>query len=149
MNPVDLITKTFQFKIGNTTFQPAYWHAISIVFLLFLLIITMAQVRRHFMDYSLRGGVVGVLLGFALALVIEGFMILGGHTILTNVLGWKNAPKPISNALDAGKSKLVDVLGTQTSPQPKEKLSQDQIIESYQSLNPDIQRTIRSTICSP
>lgn len=101
------------------------------------------------MDYSLRGGVVGVLLGFALALVIEGFMILGGHTILTNVLGWKNAPKPISNALDAGKSKLVDVLGTQTSPQPKEKLSQDQIIESYQSLNPDIQRTIRSTICSP
>ncbi len=149
MNPAEAITKTFQFKIGNTTFQPAYWHAAAIVFLLFLLIITMAQVRRHLMDYSLRGSFFGIFLGFLLALVVEGFFILSGRTILTNVLGWKNAPKPISNALDAGKSKLVDVLGNQASPQQKEKLSQDQIIESYQSLNPDIQRIVRSTICSP
>ncbi len=152
MNLPDLFTKSFHFQIGGTTFEPAYWHAGAIVFLIFLLIITMAQVRRHFMDYSLKGGFFGVLLGFVLALVIEGFFLIGGHTILTNVLGWKNPPKPLSNALDAGKSKLVDVLGSQvSSPEPKSKeiLTEEKLLESYKALPQSNQRHVRSTICSP
>jgi len=42
--------------------------------------------------------------GFLLALILEGFLLIGGKTILTSVLGLENPPAPISIALDAGKN---------------------------------------------
>ena len=49
--------------------------------------------------------------GFLLALIVEGFLILSGRTLLTEVIGWKNAPKPVSTVLDIGRERLVTVLG--------------------------------------
>lgn len=63
------------------------------------------------MNWSVQGASLGILLGFLLAIVIEGFLILSGHTILTGLLGWKNAPRPIENALNGGRQELIKVLG--------------------------------------
>lgn len=70
----------------------------------------MAQFRRHLVERSFKGGIFGLFLGFFLALVLEGFLLVGGKTVLTETLGWKNAPKPISIVLDTGRNKLKSLI---------------------------------------
>ncbi len=90
--------------------------------------------------------------GFLLALILEGFLILGGRTLLTEIVGWKNAPKPILSVLDAGRNKLVDVLGV-TDQIPISTAREDptlyDVISDFQSLSPDEAEKIRSMICQP
>lgn len=145
-----LLTKGFSFNLGGFTFAPAYWHAIAIVFLVFLLILMMAQFRRHFLDWSAKGAIFGVFFGFLLALILEGFLIIGGKTFLTEILGWKNAPKPISVALDRGREQLVKVLGvTDSIPQSlaSEEITSEKIIETFQTLNPLEAKKVKALIC--
>ena len=147
---ISLLPKKFDlsiFSLGNSTGT-----AIAIVFLVFLLILTLAQIRRHYVNWSLKGGLFGIFFGFLLALILEGFLLIGGKTALTEFLGWKNAPKPLSVALDAGRAKLVQVLGIRD--QIPESLastnsSLDQVVETIQSLNPTDVGKLKSLICQP
>jgi hypothetical protein len=135
--------KGFEIPIGDFVFAPTYWEAGAIVFLVFLLILTLAQVRRHFLDWSVKGSIFGIFLGFMLAVILEGFLLISGNTVLTGLLGWRSAPKPISNVLDAGRSKLVQVLGTSTEAAPKE------IVDLFQKLSPSESQKVRRLICEP
>ena len=54
--------------------------------------------------------------------------MIGGRTLLTEVIGWENAPKPLSTALDAGREKLVNVLGVT-----------EEVPDSVASAKPDVQ----------
>lgn len=103
---LDFAFKTFSFKIGNLTISPNYLTAFFILLLLFMLVFTMARMHHMFIKWSFKGSVVGVLIGFILALIVEGFFIVGGSTILTATFGWKTAPKPIAKMLDESKTKL-------------------------------------------
>ena len=139
-------------KLGNFTFAPSYFYAGAIVFLLFLLLMTMASVRRHFLVWSFKGAWFGLFFGFLIALILEGFLILGGRTAVTGILGWKNAPKPLLTALDAGRSKLVNVLGvTEEIPSSaaKEDPTVDDAINIFQTLDPTEADRARSLICEP
>lgn len=141
------------FSVGGLTFAPQAWQVIAIVFLLFLLAITMASVRRHLLEWAVKGAGFGVVLGFILALIIEGFLILGGRTALTEILGWKNAPEPIQQALDQSRSKLVNVLGESTEV-PKieaseEKASVEGLLSTYRELTPDEANEFIDRICLP
>ncbi len=107
-----------QINIGTVRFQPELWQAGAIVFLLFLLVLTVAQMRRHYLNWSVRGATFGIFIGFMLALVLEGFLLLSGRTFLTTILGWKTAPMPIQDALSAGNDKLKQVIGVSTSTPP-------------------------------
>lgn len=100
----------FIIPFGKFSIPIAYWQAGAVVILLFVLILMMAHYRRHYVDWSLKGGVAGVIFGFVLALILEGFLLVGGKTILIDVLGWKNAPKPISIVLDAGRDKVKEMV---------------------------------------
>jgi len=71
---------------------------------------------------------------------------------LTEVMGWKNAPKPLQAALDAGRTKLVDVLGitdeiprtfAETNP------SAEDAVEVLQSLDPTEIKKVKNLICAP
>lgn len=42
-----------------------------------------------------------------LPLIWEGFLLIGGKLAITEVVGWKNPPKPISIVLDNGRAKLI------------------------------------------
>ncbi|OGM54613.1 hypothetical protein A3E15_01340 [Candidatus Woesebacteria bacterium RIFCSPHIGHO2_12_FULL_42_9] len=149
MTPSSFLTKTFDFNLGNLTFSPTYVIAGAIVFLLFLLVLTLAQVRRHLLNWSIKGGIFGISLGFLLALIFEGFLLIGGRTIITEFLGWKNAPKPIVNILDAGRAKLVKVLGvTDEIPVSSAKnYSSDEVLDAFQSLSPKDQDKVRGMVC--
>ncbi|OGM07381.1 hypothetical protein A2129_02435 [Candidatus Woesebacteria bacterium GWC1_42_13] len=149
MTPSSFLTKTFDFNLGSLTFSPTYVIAGAIVFLLFLLVLTLAQVRRHLLNWSIKGGIFGISLGFLLALIFEGFLLIGGRTIITEFLGWKNAPKPIVNILDAGRAKLVKVLGvTDEIPVSSAKnYSSDEVLDAFQSLSPKDQDRLRGMVC--
>jgi hypothetical protein len=139
------------FKLpGGLIFAPSYFQAGLIVILLFLLVLTMGQLRRHIADWQLRGVVPGVYIGFALAVIVEGLLLVSGRTILTEVLGWKNAPKPLVNALDAGRSKMVDVLGA-SEEIPTSNASDlptvGKIMNEYDNLTPDDQKALEQLIC--
>ncbi len=105
---------------GGFVFAPSYLQAGLIVFCLFLLILTFGMLQHRYNHWTIKGILPGVGLGFFLALLIEAVLLVGGRTMFTELLGWKDAPKPISNALDASRSRLVDVLGiTDTVPESK------------------------------
>lgn len=130
----------------------SYLQAGAIVFLIFLLVLTLAQVRRHYIDWSFKGALFGIFFGFLLALFLEGFLIIGGRTAITEVLGWKNAPKPLSVALDAGREKLITVLGIQDqipSSNAQEVTSVDNAVSVLQSLNPADVKKVKALFCQP
>jgi hypothetical protein len=128
------------------------WKAIAIVVLLFALVFAMANFRRHMIDWTLKGAVFGVFFGFLFALILEGFLIVGGKTALTEVLGWKNAPKPLQLVLDSGRNQLLNVLGVSTEiPESlaKEKMSTNEVIDVLQTLNPSQMSQVKALICKP
>lgn len=144
------LTSGFSFNVGSLTISTAYWQAGAIIFLVFLLFLMIAQMRRRFLDYSVKGGLFGIFFGFLLALVLEGFLIIGGRTALTEIVGWKNAPKPFSTALDLGREKLVNVLGVTDeipSTNAKEQKSADGVIQSFQTLSPSEAKQVKALIC--
>src|SRR3972149_7429302 len=140
----------FNLNLGNLSFSPSYLQAGIVLVLIFLLVLTMAQVRRHFIDWSFKGALFGIFFGFLLALILEGFLIIGGKTALTEVLGWKDAPKPLQVAIDSGRSKLVQVLGiTDSIPQSfaASDPTSDDAITVLQSLDPTEMEKVKSLIC--
>ena len=94
----------------------------------------------------------GFTKGFLLALFLEGFLIIGGKTAITEFLGWKNAPKPLQVAIDAGRAKLVDVLGVKDEiPESVagENPTFDEAVKIFQSLDPSESKKVKSLICNP
>ena len=152
MNPVQSLSQSFNFNVGKLSLSTSYIQAGVIVVLLFLLVLSMASFRRHLIGWSLRGALFGLFFGFLLALIFEGFLIIGGKTAITELVGWKNAPKPIANLLDSGRTKLVQVLGvTQEIPTSiaKENPTVEEAIGVFQSLDPQESAKARKMICEP
>ena len=79
-------------------------------------------------------------------------MLIGGRTLLTEILGWKNAPKPMANVLQAGRLRLVDVLGVSDEiPQSmayQEPTGTD-VVKLIQLLNSEERVELESMVCSP
>lgn len=149
-NLISFIPKKFDLSVFNL--QNPVVFAGSIIFLVFLLILTMAQLRRHYVNWSLKGGLFGIFFGFLLALILEGFLLISGKTFLTEALGWKNAPKPISVALDAGRGKLIQVLGIKDQipvSMASGNATFDTAVGVFQSLNPVEAKKIKNLICTP
>lgn len=138
--------------LKNLYFSTNYVQAGLIVVLLFLLVLTLAQVRHHFVKWSLKGSLMGLFFGFLLVLILEGFFLIWGKTLLTEALGWQNAPKPVRTALDMGRSKLINVLGI-TDPIPASVASDDPTVDEaldvLQSLDPSESKKIKAIICTP
>ncbi len=138
----NFMQKILQF-IVSFSIAPTYVQAGAIIVLLFLLVLSLAQFRQHFVKWSMKGGLVGLFFGIVLTLILEGFLLVSGHTAITGVLGWKNAPKPFSTALDLGKSKLINVLGV-NSNNP----TTDDAINIIQSLDPSEITKIKAIMCT-
>lgn len=147
----DRLTVTRDFVLpGGLIYSPNLLQAIIMIFLVFLLVVLFASFRRHYMHWSIKGILPGVTFGFALALIIEGFLLIGGRTVLTETLGWKSAPKPLSNALSAGRSKLITVLGV-TDEIPTSNAASGTSLRSVMSniddLTPEEQDELYSRVC--
>lgn len=117
----------------------------------FLAILLFGYIRKYFVKSSVDGIFLGIFFGFLLTLLLEGFLLIAGRTALTELLGWKDAPKPITRALDIGRDKLTNVLGV-TDQIPESYASNsttDDALNVLQSLNPDEIRKIKAIICEP
>lgn len=152
MNPADYTTQTLKYKIGSVAFEPTYLQAAEIVALIFLLILTLARLRRMYVHWSFKGFVPSIMFGFILALIVEGFLLIGGRTLLTEIIGWDNAPKPLAHALDSGREKLVNVLGAQAGEVPSSYASQsvsaDQVLAEYNALSDAEKEKLNLQVCS-
>lgn len=132
---------------GGLFFSPTYLQAGLIVILIFLLILLLGQLRRRLIDWEFKGIVPGLIMGFLLATVLEGFLLVSGSTALIKVLGWKNAPKPISNVLDVGRNKFKQVLGDSDTKIEIREASSTSVLEDYRKLNSSQAKTVRLMIC--
>lgn len=152
MDAAQILGRTLDFNLGKVSFSTSYLQAGAIIVLSFLLILSLASFRRHFLNWSLKGALFGLFIGFLFALIFEGFLIIGGKTAVTEILGWKNAPKPLVNMIDAGRAKLVNVLGV-TEEIPSSVAKEDSTIEDairvLQSLDPSETQKVRSLFCAP
>jgi hypothetical protein len=141
------------YNIWGLSIEPAYWQAIAILVLFFFLILTLARLRYLYIHWNLSKTSLSFLFyGFLLALFLEGFLIIGGRTLFTATLGWKNAPKPIGTLIDIGRTQVAKVLEEQGSvPESvaKVKLSEEDVIRSYFSLSGEDAKKVRQRICTP
>jgi hypothetical protein len=126
---------------GGLVFSPSYLQAGLIVLCLFLLILTFAMLKHRYIHWTIKGIMPGVTLGFVLALFIEAMLVVSGRTVFTELVGWKNAPKPISNVLEASRSRLIDVLGISDVPKVEE------LMQSYENLEKSEQDSLQELIC--
>lgn len=153
-NALKFIGKTFSFNLGKWQIEPTYWQAAVIVVLIFLLVITLAHLRHTYVHWSVqKPSLAFMFYGFIFALILEGFLLLSGRTLFTEVIGWKSAPKPIGTALDAGRAKLSEVLGTQGVQIPDsladEKQKAETVLSGYQSLSQEDAEKVKELICKP
>ncbi len=133
---------------GGHIFQFSYFQALAMAGLIFLLILVMGQLRHRFAHWQMGGIMPGVAFGFAIALVLEGIFIIGGRTIITELLGWKDAPKPIVNVLDVGRTRLVNVLGVVDEvPASNVRSVLDKMLLDWQNLTPEERTAFQSQIC--
>lgn len=138
--------------IENVSVPINYIQAGGIIALAFLLIVLLGFVGQYMNKSTLKGMVVGTFFGVFLAIIIEGFLLIAGRTALTELMGWKNAPKPVQTALDTGREKLINVLGVADeipSMYAKNEIDIDDAVEVLQSLNPDQMKRLKSIICTP
>ena len=150
MDPAQFASKTLDIEVRGTLFSPSYLQAAAIVFLLFLLVLSLARLRKIYVKWSLKGWHAWLFMGFLLALLLEGFLLISGRTVLTEILGWENAPKPVKNALVVGREKLVNVLGiTEEVPASvaQEEPTLQGVISDFQSLPSPEAEKFRSLIC--
>ena len=129
-----------------------YIQAILIVVLLFLLIYTFGHLRHTYVGWSIKGIAPGFAFGFVVAILLEGLFLIGGKTLFTQVLGWKTAPKPISNVLDASREKIVDVLGAENqipTSNASEPQTVEEIISTVKTMDENEQNKVNELLCSP
>ncbi|OGM74116.1 hypothetical protein A2191_02575 [Candidatus Woesebacteria bacterium RIFOXYA1_FULL_38_9] len=136
---------------GGLVMDLSYLQAGAMIFLIFLLILTLGQFRRHVVDWQMGGIIPGIALGFALTVILEGTLLVSGRTLLTETLGWKNAPKPVSRVLDLGRDKLVEVLGVESEIplSQAQSFSVDEVSQIYQSMSSVDAVALRMLICKP
>lgn len=147
--PSQYLFKTFDLEIAGYTIKPEYWHAGVIVLLVFMILLAFARYRHQKVKWGLQGFIPTVLLGFVLAIFLEIGLLLSGKTLMTEVLGWENAPKPISAIIDTGRTRMVQVLGeTDMSVLNGDANSVgDEIILLYTSLEQDEADKVKDIIC--
>lgn len=105
-----------------------------------------------FVSWSLGKNSIAIFVwGFIVALIVEGFFIIAGRTMFTELLGWKNAPKPISAFLDLGKKRLASVLGESIEIEESQasNLSSENLVKLFFSLNKEDQKKVKAEICKP
>lgn len=151
---LELLNRTFKtYKIGGLNVDATYWQVGAIILLVFLLVFTLARLRYLYVHWSLSKNSLAMLFwGFVLAVIVEGFFMLSGRTIFTQVLGIKNVPKPFSTALDLGRSRMENVLGTETtvpSTDASSKLNSDQMYSLYKGMDSSEAKKLQQIICTP
>jgi len=136
---------------GGLRFELTYFLAVAMAALIFLLILMLGQLRHRFAHWQMSGVVPGIAFGFVMALILEGIFILGGRTILTELLGWENAPKPVAVALDAGRNRLVRVLGVTDeipSSLAEESSAFEGVLRYWERLTPGEEAELEAIICT-
>lgn len=136
---------------SSISLSQGYIKAGLIIVLVFLTVLIFGYIRKVFVKSSIDGVFLGIFFGFLLTLLLEGFLLIAGRTAITEILGWKNAPKPITTALDLGREKLIGVLGV-TDEIPSSYASNpttDDALNVLQSLNPQEITKIKAIICTP
>jgi hypothetical protein len=133
------------YDVRGVEFEPTYWQAGVILLLVFMLVFSLARVRYLYVHWSLGRSAWSMLFwGFVLALVLEGFLIISGRTLFTEVLGWEKAPKPISTILAISRNKLVDVLGV-----TEEATTYQTVIADFSELSEEDMEKAKDSICTP
>jgi hypothetical protein len=145
--------RTFNFKVGGLDLVFSYWQIGLIILLIFLLFMTFARIRYLYVHWSIGKNATAFLFwGFLLAVIMEGFLLIGGRTLFTEILGWKNPPKPIAGALDFSREKLISVLGVKDEiPQSyaESSLNTEDFTRMFESLSSEEKENVRSSICTP
>jgi hypothetical protein len=148
-----LNTSLKTFKIGNLYVDATYWQAGAIVILLFLLVFTFARLRYLYVHWSMGKHAFAMLFwGIVLTIIIEGFFMLSGRTIFTEILGMKKVPKPFSTVLDIGKQRLVNVLGEENTvpdSSASNTLNSDQMYSLYTKMTATESQKLQKIICQP
>lgn len=139
------------YNFNDFNISASYFQAGMILFLIFVLLMSFARIKNLQQKWSMKGATSMIFIGFIIALVLEGFLLLGGRTVLTEFIGWENAPKPISTALDEGRQRMIMVLGVTDeipSSSAAEPLTADEVMYIIEALPQEEKDLLQNTMCT-
>lgn len=143
--------KPLYYKLGAFEVSPSHYQVGIILFLVFLLLLSLARVRRMFIHWSFgRQSIAIFAWGFIVALIVEGFFILAGRTMFTELLGLRNLPKPISSFIDLGRSRVYQVLGESVEIKESSAVSDpdaQSLIKSFFLLDEQGKKEVKNQVC--
>ncbi len=146
-----LQTQSLHYKVGKFEISPSYSQAAIVLVLTFLFLLSLARVRRMFIHWSLgRHSIAIFVWGFIVALIVEGFFILAGRTMFTEVLGLKNVPKPISSFIELGRNRVYQVLGESVEIKESSAVggqNAESLIKTFFLLDKNEQKEVKDRIC--
>ncbi len=148
--PTQFLFKTFDLEIAGYSIKPEYWHAGVILFLVFSILLTLARYRQLKIKWNLSSFIPTLILGFSLAIILETALILNGKTLMTEILGWENAPKPISTIINTGRSRMAHVLGEThevSASSNDEGTITEEMLLLYTSMNQNEAEKVKQIIC--
>jgi len=144
------LPQPLHYEIGGLDISPSYSQAAIVLVLVFLLLLSLARVRRLFVHWSLgRHSIAIFVWGFIVALIVEGFFILAGRTMFTEILGLKNVPKPVSSFIELGRNRVYQVLGESIEVKESSALetTTKSLLKSFSLLNEKEQEEVKKEIC--
>ncbi len=104
-----------ELHLGGLTVAPNVWQAGAIILLIFIFVLMLAYMARTYMEWSLSGFGIGVVVGIILVIALEVGLLIGGKSVLAGILNWKDAPAPVANVINSGHERLLDVLNVPAS----------------------------------
>lgn len=148
----DFLNKTFKtYKIGNLNVDAAYWQVGAIILLLFLLVFTLARLRHMYVNWSMGKSAIAMLFwGVVLTIIVEGFFMLFGRTLFTEIMALDRVPKPFGTLLGIGRERLVNVLGEENTvpdTNASSTLNSDQMYSLYTKMSPQESNKLQEIIC--
>ena len=141
---VKILNKPFGvYEFKGISIEPRYWMAGAVVILVFLLLLSLARLRYEYVHWSVsKPSLAMIFWGFIIAILFEGLLLVFGKTMFTEILGWNNAPKPISTIIDIGRNKFVNVMGASD-----EKASYKSVVNDYESLGEKESKMVKDYVC--
>jgi hypothetical protein len=150
---INFINKPFKtFFVRGMQIDTVYWQVFAIIFLIFLMLLTLARMRYLYVHWSTGQSAIAFMFwGAILTVIFEGFFLIGGRTLFTELMGWKDAPKPISAFLDIGRSRLIEKLDLKDGQIPESFASENptskKVITDYERLSEEEMFTVEKYVC--
>lgn len=118
----------------------------------FLFTLLLGLARHHMLAWSIKGAWFGFLLGMVLLLILEGFLLVGGKTAISELVKNKRTPENVRVFLEKNMTELAQSLSNNPKAlgaSTKSGNPSASFVSQFENLPRGEQDAVKEEICQP